>query len=50
VLHELPRLPGYPYGDPNAINEQGQAVGVPVNDCAASVNHAVLWEGNSVTY
>ena len=50
VLHELPRLPGFPYGGPSAINDEGQAVGVLVSDCAASVAHAVLWEGEGVIY
>jgi probable HAF family extracellular repeat protein len=49
-LHELPLLAGTLYGGPNAINEKGQAVGVLVSDCAASVASAALWEHESVTY
>jgi probable HAF family extracellular repeat protein len=50
ALHVLPRLPGDPYSGPNAINDNGQSVGVSVKDCVASVAHAVLWEGDRVTY
>jgi len=50
VLHKLPRLAGFPYGGPNAINDQGQSVGVLVSDCAGTVNHAVLWDRNGATY
>jgi probable HAF family extracellular repeat protein len=50
VLRELPRLPGFPYGGPNAINDNGQAVGGLVKDCAASVAHAALWDRGRVTF
>jgi probable HAF family extracellular repeat protein len=50
MLQKLPRLAGFPGGGPNAINDKGQSVGVLVSDCAATVAHAVLWEGEGVTY
>jgi probable HAF family extracellular repeat protein len=50
VLHKLPRLAGFPYGGPNAINDKGKSVGVLVNDCAATVAHAVLWDSDGATY
>jgi probable HAF family extracellular repeat protein len=50
VLHELPLLAGTLYGGPNALNDEGQAAGVLVSDCAASVASAALWEHGSVTY
>jgi len=50
VLHELPLLAGTLYGGPNALNDKGQAVGVLVSDCAASVANAAVWEHGSVTY
>jgi probable HAF family extracellular repeat protein len=50
VLQELPVLAGTLYGGPNTVNEKGQAVGVLVSDCAASVASAALWEHGSVTY
>jgi probable HAF family extracellular repeat protein len=50
VLHKLPQLLGFPYGGPNAINDNGQAVGILVSDCAATVAHAVLWSNGRATY
>jgi probable HAF family extracellular repeat protein len=50
VVQELPALPGDPYAFPNAINDLGQVVGVSVNSCIPTANHAVLWENAKVTY
>lgn len=49
VLHLLPLVPGFPYAGPSAINDTGQAAGVMVSDCAATVAQAVLWEHGTAT-
>jgi len=47
--HELPTLPGDTTGEAQGINDHGQAVGASINDCTASVIHAVLWQNDTVT-
>jgi probable HAF family extracellular repeat protein len=47
--HELPTLPGDTTGEAQGINDHGQAVGASINDCTASVVHAVLWQNDTVT-
>ncbi len=51
-VQELPTLPGDPDGQANAINDNGQVVGVS-GDCefdqGPGRRHAVLWQGGSVT-
>lgn len=50
VRHQLPTLPGFPYGGPNAMNDNGQSAGVLVGACSGSPAHAVLWDRRGVKF
>ena len=49
AIHKLPVLPGDDNAVANAINENGQVVGISVGTCSGSPAHAVLWEHGNIT-
>jgi probable HAF family extracellular repeat protein len=44
VIQELPTFPGDLFGGVDAINDNGQATGISVNNCIPSVSHALVWQ------